>query len=402
MELPFDSIGISDILDYRECPQRFAFKMRRHAPLPERFQLYAGEKDDPPEATDWTNAYGGAVHEVIAHVERDGLSDEEAIQRVMIGWGNHLDPEDLDNLREDVATYHRRTQLGYRVIALEQDMRVPLFVYKGRQIYFRFKCDALYQNIQNERLFLSRDYKSSRHRKTDEEVKKDLQQWAYNWGLHEFFPEIEDLEQVYDQLRFGEVPIHKSPEQRQQIKRWLIHQVTAILDDVTLAPKQNQWCPYCPILMDCRVTHQSADWWKARIEALATEKKVGRKVVMELTDDSEGFAYYLEILPRVEVTLKQLKRFRDTVHEALEQMPSTELKSHGYARRSKKGTQFSASALRKIHALAGDSFYQLVGLTKTRVEEMYGKGKSAAPVAGDILAEGTQVVGSEFVTRVGD
>src|SRR4051794_35684106 len=137
MELPFDSIGISDILDYRECPQRFAFKMRRHSPLPERFALYEGEKDEPPESLDWTNAYGSAIHEAISLVER-GASDDEAIQRVWDIYGPHLDVEHLALLREDLETFHSRTQLGWRVIAVEQDMKVPLFIYKGRQIYFRF------------------------------------------------------------------------------------------------------------------------------------------------------------------------------------------------------------------------------------------------------------------------
>jgi hypothetical protein len=401
VELPFDSIGISDILDYRECPQRFAFKMRRHSPLPERFALFEGEKDAPPESIDWTNAYGSAIHEAISHVER-GLRDEEAVQLAWNEYGPWLDPEHLTMLREDIETFHTRTQLGWRVVAVEQDMKVPLFVYKGRQIYFRFKCDALYQHMQRPGLFLSRDYKSSAHRKSNEEVQKDLQQWAYNWGLHEMFPEIEELQQEYDQLRFGIEPTGKTADERAEIKRWLIAQVTSILDDMTLAPKQNQWCPYCPIMMDCRVTHLSADWWKARIEAIAPEKKVGRKVVMQLTDDSEGFAYYVEILPRVEVTLKMLKRFRDNVHEALSEMPSDERKSLGYGTRQKRGTQFSASALRRIHAKTQDTFYQLVGLTKTRVEDMYGKGKKADPIAAEILAEGTEIVASEYVTRIGD
>jgi hypothetical protein len=401
MELPFDSIGISDILDYRECPQRFAFKMRRHSPLPERFALYEGEKDEPPEALDWTNAYGSAVHEAISLVEQ-GASDEDAIQTVWNKYGPYLDIEHLTLLREDLETFRTRTQLGWRVIAIEQDMRVPLFVYKGRQIYFRFKCDALYQHMQRPGLFLSRDYKSSAHRKSNEEVQKDLQQWAYNWALHEVFPEIGELEQEYDQLRFGVETTRKTAEQREEIKRWLIVQVTAILEDDTLVPKQNQWCPYCPILMDCRVTHLSADWWKSRIEALAPERKVGRKVVMELSDDSEGFAYYVEILPRVEVTLKQLQKFRDSVHEVLKKMPSEERESHGYRRATKKGTKFSASALRKIHAMTQDSFYQLVSLSKTRVGEFYGTGKAADPLAAEVLAEGEEVVGSEYVTRIGD
>jgi hypothetical protein len=48
-----------------------------------------------------------------------------------------------------------------------------------------------------------------------------------------------------------------------------------------------------------------------------------------------------------------------------------------------------------------DGFYQLVGLTKGRVEDMYGKGKKADPIAAEILAEGTEIIASEYVTRTG-
>ena len=129
-----------------------------------------------------------------------------AIQRAWATYHHYLTPDDLDRMCADLETYHTRTALGYRLIANEKDMRVPLFVYEGEQIYFRFKVDALYQNIEHPGIFLSRDYKSSRWPKTEEEIHKDIQQWAYNYGLHEMFPEIESLTQLYDMLRYGVTP----------------------------------------------------------------------------------------------------------------------------------------------------------------------------------------------------
>jgi hypothetical protein len=113
--------------------------------------------------------------------------------------------------------------LGYRLVSAEVDMRVPLFKLTddGEWIYFRFKIDALYQSLQNPGLFLMRDYKSSRWPKPIEEIHNDLQQWSYNFGVHEMFPECETLVQIYDQLRFGEVD--DAPEDRRGPRQ---HQAT--------------------------------------------------------------------------------------------------------------------------------------------------------------------------------
>lgn len=374
MQLPSDEVGISDILDYRECAQRFAFKMRRHVELPERFRIEDGERDEPPESTNWTNAYGSAVHDAIAVVEQTQCSDEEAIDRIWPEWQHYLEPDDMQRMADDLETYRSRTALGYRLIASEQDMRVPLFVHDGRQIYFRFKLDALYQRIDNPTIFLQRDYKSSRWPKTDEEVHKDVQQWAYNWGIHEVYPECESLTQQYDQLRFGVIPTSKSPLQRAQIKKWLIRQVKTILGDEKLKPTSNQWCYTCPIMLDCRVTHRSADFWKNRLAALAPERKEGRKIVVTLTDEHAGFEVYAEQLPKVKEALKVMERFRDAVEEALKQMTAEQRAELGFdLTRPKQLDSFDAEAMRRIHEMVGDDFMHLVSISKKAIHEFYGE-----------------------------
>jgi hypothetical protein len=405
VQLPFDSIGISDILQYRDCPQRFAFGMRRHVPLPERFATFEGEKDDPPEATDANNAYGSCIHDCIAIVEKEQVSDEEAITRAWPTYQHWLDPEDLASLYEDLELYHQRTHVGWRLVAAEADMKVPLFVYKGVQIYFRFKLDALYQHLQNPSIFLSRDYKSSKWPKSEEQALKDLQQWSYNWGIHEYFPECVKLTQEYDQLRAGVWPLTKTAEQRAQIKNWLIKQVTAILNDETLAPHLNQWCPWCPIIMDCTAVHRSADYWKARIEAEAPAEKQGRKVVLKLSsDDNGGFAHYAELLPKVKLARATLEKFEETVTEVLRRMSDERLTELGFKKTTRGATQFPAAVLREIHAELGDEFYQIAGLSKTRVERHFGSGKKAdrAEERDAVLARGVPAKGATVISQIGD
>lgn len=394
MKLPSDSIGISDILDYRECPQRFAFKMRRHTPLPERFQFFPGEKAEPPEAMDENNAYGSCVHDAIAIVEKEAVSDEEAIRRVWPDYQHFLDPTDLELLKHDLELYHQRSHTGYRLIANEMDMKVPLFVHNGVQIYFRFKVDALYQHIQNPGIWLLRDYKSTKWPKSEAEWRKDLQQWAYQWGVIEMYPEIVTLIQEVDQLKAGVVPLPmKPPDELKKIKAWLIQQVTAILDDETLKPYQNDWCAYCPIIMDCRVTHLSTDYWKRRLAATAPEKKVGRKILVELTEGSEDFSLYTDMVVPMSKTHKMMERFMSTVKEAVKVMPANERKQYADIT-TKKATKWNASALKRIHERVGAEFYHLVGLTKTAVEDFYGKDD---PTRAEIEQEAEVVDGSTVV-----
>jgi hypothetical protein len=162
MKLPNDEIGISDILQYRDCPERFAYQMRRHTPLPERFALYAGEKDNPDEADSYATSYGSAVHDAIEVVENTQCSDEDAIAAVWANYSHWLEPGDTDRMKADLETYRTRTDTGLRLVGTELELRMPLLKHEDRTIYFRGRIDVLYQRLDNPAVFISRDYKSGR------------------------------------------------------------------------------------------------------------------------------------------------------------------------------------------------------------------------------------------------
>lgn len=393
MQLPSYEIGISDILAYRDCPQRMAYGMRRHVELPERFALYEGERDDPPEAHSPQSAYGSAFHDMVAIIDKEAVADEEAIDRVWPRWQHWLEPEDIPRLRADLATYHERSVLGYRLVAAETDMRVPLFrLPSGEWIYFRFKIDALYQHIQNPGLFLMRDYKSSRWPKELEEIHTDLQQWTYNFGVFEVYPECETLVQIYDQLRFGEVQIReKTPEDRLNIRAWLIKQIAAILGDDILAPHQNMWCPYCPLVVECRETVRATEHWKAFLAAAAPREKVGRKIEMTLTQD---FSYYVELLPSIMETRKHLEAVEDRVKEDLRAMPPGAAQTYGVdIVPGRKNPKFPPPLVRQLHAeLGDDDFYQIVSITKKAVEDRFPKDTAA-----EIMERAERIEGQPMV-----
>lgn len=392
MKLPSNEVGISDVLAYRDCAQRMAYGMRRHVKLPERFAVFEGETDEPPEAHSPQSAYGSAFHEMAALVDKESVSDQVAIERVWPKWQHWLEPGDISRFRADLATFHERSLLGYRVVAVETDMRVPLFrTPDGTTIYFRFKIDVLYQHLQNPGLFLMRDYKSSRWPKAIEEIHNDLQQWSYNFGVHEMFPECETLVQIYDQLRFGEVEVRpKTDVDRANIREWLILQIQAILADDALKPTQNQWCPWCPLVMECRETIRATDYWKALVGAAAPRARVGRKIEMTLTED---FTYYVELLPKLTEARKHLEAVEERIQNDLRTMPPEIAAGYGVQLTpGRKLPKFRPSVVRQLHDELGDDFYRIASITKKAVEDHFDKEQAEAIMGRADRIEGQPMV----------
>src|SRR3954454_20504779 len=203
------AVGISDILQWRDCPERFVFGMKRHT------------EGAAPESWSPQNAYGSGIHDCI-HMVNKGATHRDAVQAAFARYSNWLEPGDVSRLYEDLRIYEERDMLGVRTVAAERDMRFPLFIHKGQQIYFRFKIDRLYQRLDDETKFILIDYKSSKWAKSKDEVDADLQMWAYNVGVHIIYPECDDLLQIYDQLSYGQEFTRKNPAQREEMKRWLI------------------------------------------------------------------------------------------------------------------------------------------------------------------------------------
>jgi len=361
MQLPNDSIGISDINAWRDCGRRMSFSMKRHT-----------EEGEPPEAA-IEHAYGSCIHDVFQAIEENGLSDELAVQAAFDKWAWALEPDDLEQLKKDIQTYRERDFIGVRTLAVEQEFRVPLLQHEGRTIYFRFKLDRLYQRIDNASVFLHVDYKSSKHRKSEAEVHKDTQMWAYNWGIHSFFPECATLIQHYDQLRFGAITTRKSEEQREAVAEWLREQVRAILADESfqadglLKPRFNQWCPYCPILGSCSVVDDLSDFARSEIAVLTPSKEDAAKVGLDATP----FETYVEKLSSVEDAEKALEEFRDRVRGIIKKLPTSERERMGFKLSSRNSDVFTPEAMRQMHELLGEEFYLLVGITKKRLDELF-------------------------------
>lgn len=364
MQLPHDSVGVSDIKDWVECPRRMSYQMKRHT---------LGK--DPPEAELNPNVrYGSAIHDAIEYVEKQGASDDEAVQFLIAHGHRWLEPDDIAEIKEDLTVYRTREPLGVRTVMAETEIRVPLLIHKGTQIFYRGRIDRLYQSLEDPTRYFHRDYKSSRWRKTQEEVDRDVQMSAYNWALYEWMPELEfgTLSQTYDQLKFGELHTSRSPKDRREIQDWLRMQVVAILEDEDygpdglLVPSFNDWCAYCPIMESCAVVRDLSDYAVAQIALLAPEQKKGRKT--EIALDPALFDVYLAELPKAMKAKGVLDRYEKAVRAALLKLPTSERERLGFDTRSKRIDVFSAEAMRAAHGLLGDDFYEIASMPKTALQ----------------------------------
>jgi hypothetical protein len=355
VKLPGNAIGPTDIQQYRDCPRRFEFGMQRHTD--------AGEH---PEAQSSSTAYGSAVHEAIAFAEAEAALDDPAIQRAFDLYAKWLEPEDLERLRRDLATYRERDYAGVRTVAVEEELRVPLFEHDGETIYLRTRIDRLYQRLDNPGVFIHVDYKSSRWPRSQQEVHEDRQLWLTNYIVHEVWPECETLRQVYDQLNFGQLRTDKNQAQRSLIREWAIRQITAILHDETLDAKKNDWCAWCPIFGDCPVVRRLTHYAAAEIAVLAPERKVGRRTVVDL--DPALYSTYVEQLENVGQARKILERYEESVRATLREMPTSRREELGYTLQGRTRTSWPPEAMRAAHEVLGDEFYELASLTKTELE----------------------------------
>jgi len=328
------------------------------------------EEGQAPESTNPNNAYGSAIHYAIALTE-EGYTDAEAIDLTVEKFGRWIGPDEMEVLALDLETFHERDYVGVKTVASEDNLKVPLFVHNGVQIYYRFTLDRLYQRIDAPASFLHIDYKSSAHKQSDEEVHKNPQLWSYNWAIHEYWPECEDLHQSYDQLKFGVVPTRKNAEQRAQIKKWLITQVKAILKAEDVNPSFNQWCPWCPLMESCSEPKRTAEFAQTRIAELAPD---GSDVSSLAAGDMET---YLADMYLFETVRKCIERYEKSVKGVLRELPTERRQQLGWGLFPSSRDVWSAQALVEVYRELGPDFFLLVKMTKTNIQRFFGKDKAA-------------------------
>lgn len=361
MKLPDDSIGVTDILQYRDCARRFAFGMRRHTS--------AGEH---PQATSPSNAYGSAFHDAVEFIAKYHASDGEAVREVMGGrFGRWLSPDDLERMHADLETYRERDYSGVAPIAIEREYKMPLFKHNGVQIYFRGRIDRLYQSLRDPGTFIHIDYKTSKHPKTDEEVHKDVQLSSYAMTIRWHFPECRTLIQIMDQLNFGAVPTSRTDEQIAFTKEWLIENAITILEDDTLEPTYNTFCAYCPIIMDCPIVPILTDYALGEISGLMPKEEDGKLVGPNgVVLEGAALEPYVEALEKVSEARKVLDAFDGRVRGTLKELPVDRRLEMGFKTTTPNVSTWPPEALEALSEVLGPQFWQLINLPKKAVSRL--------------------------------
>jgi hypothetical protein len=391
VQLPRDEVGVSDIKGWQECPRRMSYQMKRWT-----------EEGEPPEShANPHTRYGTAVHDGVQYMEETDAAPEEVVQFLMSNGHRWIDPEVSDELIADLEEHRNRDEpLEWRLVWNEQEIRVPLVVHKGVRIFYRARIDRLYQHREWPGRYRLRDTKTSRWMKTKEDVDHDEQMSAYDWAVREYLPEVEELEIVYDQLRFGEVPSRRSDDDRHRIKRWLQMGAIAVIDDDErgpdglLVPEFNQFCAYCPILLGCPVVPMLTNYAQAEIARLAPEIKDGRTLRPQL--DPDVFDVYVDQLPQVMDAKGVLERFEAEVKAALLRLPSSEREAYGFGVRTRGRDVFSPEALRAAHRLLGDGFYDVVSMSKEALTRATGSDEAKLKL---IVGMADRRPGNPFVVR---
>ena len=350
------------------------------------------EQGDPPESWSPENAYGSAIHLCLRMLD-DGHTEDEAAQAALVEFKRWLDPDDVNHLYEDMAKYLERDMVGVRTLLNETEISLPLFEHlTAGPVWFRARIDRVYQSLEEPTLLIHKDFKSSKWAKSHEEVAKDIQLWAYNWSIAQWFvdlyPEFDadeiQLLQVYDQLNYGEIPTQKSPEQRGEIRRWLVQAITAIIEDDDAQPTFNEWCPWCPLKMDCPVVrYQLTEWAQAKIAALMPrEERLNKdgsvsKRPGAVQLDPERIGEYVDLLPDVHRAASVLKRFEEELRSTLVRMPDTSLRRLGKRKDSRSRRVFSTEAKRRLIEQVGlTRALMMFDLSLESVKRFYGKDKA--------------------------
>lgn len=322
-----------------------------------------------PESQSPAAAYGSCLHDVIEYVE-DGHTDETAVEMAWVRWGSLLDPEDLALLSDDLSKYRERDPQGVKTVLSEGEIRFYLCTLDdGRKVYFRGRIDRLYERLDRPGSFIHIDYKTSKWQKNQDECDEDLQMWAYNLALYEFFPEIEDLSQVYDQFRHGQVNLlPKTDDQREQMRQWLITQARIYFtrehdgEDGLAAPRFNEWCPWCALIMDCKIIPELSDWARGRIKIL------GGDLPEDLESVTTPIDQYVEHFTDAQTAIKTLTVFVDGVKTLIKEVPASESARLDFSIYERKNNKYVPEAAAAIHERLGPRFYEMVTLPQKQLE----------------------------------
>ncbi len=169
------------------------------------------------------------------------------------------------------------------------------------------------------------------------------------------------------------------------MKQWLIDNVKIILRDETFKPKLNDWCAYCPLVVTCREPRRATAYTRGVLAMSAPLTKEGRKVKVEFIEDAMTIEELIaKELPQMMRTRKHIEHVEKALKERIERMPEQERERLGWRLKERKSKDIGRDGLRELHDHMGDTFYDLVKLSITSLEDLVGKPKKGEPLPAEL------------------
>lgn len=320
MLLPNNSLGVSDALQFSRCPRLFTHNIRRFSEGEEPIYI-AGELSMPL-------AYGNAVHEgALAIVRSPEMYLDDALDLAWAEWSHALDPEHHAEMKGDLQSILDRTgeAPNLRLVAAEEDMSVP--VYRGEDdpemqmgdeqgvwYHYRFKIDALYEDMAEPGHYVIRDFKSYRRKKWQQDVDDDMQFTAYSYGVKKLLGDAVKRVTIWvDQVKHegGELFTQRTEVEELAFEEFIRSQIRAVLhtphEVLANRPKLNDFCAWCPLLENCSVLTYASEFGLAQIGPRAQE-------FAEDAPDLEAFHPQYLIAKQA---IKALEAFKDRFEDVL-------------------------------------------------------------------------------------
>jgi len=312
--------------------------------------------------------YGTLVHDAFYLAEEENLpllpdALEKAWSRIEVPLG----PEAYEEAFSDLQGYMDRPDDAYACIAVEQELTAPLMEIDGEEYLFGGRLDWVGVDPMDPLTLVVRDYKSNRQPPSQKGVDEDNQMTHYialvRANLHKYLPDVDPRDVTIigqlDAFKWYVVSTQRDHDTLDRYLDWLRAMTRKIVSDETGEPVINDGCSYCPLKYDC----PEFTALPGRGETLADR--------MSTTTDLTQRAYMMQ---EAQLTMKAL--------DAMVKEVQGELKAEAI-----KGTPREVNGIRyeavddwatdwdviKLHDVLGDKFYNVVNVTKYKVDDVVKK-----------------------------
>ena len=315
MKLPGNSLGVSDALQWHDCPKKFHYNMQRHY----------GRKQEIAGVYPFALAYGNAMHDGAQYIldAGDDAYIDDALDYAWAKWSTQLKPEHHLELKQDLSVVHKRSIEAGNLLLLgtEMEMKTPIFT--GREdgaldeeaawYYYRFRVDALYVDKSDPNHYIVRDFKSTRAKKWQDDIDNDMQFTAYDYGIRKLHPNATKVTIWYDQVKHEEMFTSRTDGDRIIFEEWIRATMIAILDapekDVSETFRMNNFCSWCPMITHCGVKNECTDF-----ALIALQRNT-------LQPSKENSTKMIEEYDQVKQSIKALEAYRKEIEAAIKISP---------------------------------------------------------------------------------